>query len=70
MNTITKRLLRTEMQTLITGYTIFDEKRSEEIRRICGKQNIVSGTGNSRREWRKHVHRMSNDMLVKITKEK
>lgn len=72
-NTTTKRLLRsTEMRTLrsITGYTLLDHKRSEEIREICEVQDIVRWSRNRRRGWRDHVSRMPNDRLVKIAREK
>lgn len=72
-NTITKRLLRTtEMRTLrsIAGYTLYDQKRSEEIREICEIQDVVRWARNRRREWRDHVNRMPDDRLAKIVKDK
>ena len=43
-NTITKSLVRTtEIRNLksITGYTLYDHKRSEEIRKTCEIQDVV-----------------------------
>lgn len=69
--TTTKRLLRTtEMRTLrsITGYTLRDRQRSEEIRNKCNTEDIVRWSRMRRREWNNHVERMSDDRLAKIAR--
>ncbi|XP_056641765.1 uncharacterized protein LOC130448413 [Diorhabda sublineata] len=68
----TKRILRTtEMKTLrsITGKTLRDRIRSNEIRRMCDVPDIVRWARTRRRAWRDHVNRMNNDRLAKIAKE-
>ncbi|XP_045482792.1 uncharacterized protein LOC123686601 [Harmonia axyridis] len=70
-NAQTKRQLRTtEMRVLrsITGYTLYDHKRSEEIREICGLQDVVRWARIRRRHWRDHVDRMPDNRLPKIAK--
>ncbi|XP_030762233.1 uncharacterized protein LOC115887052 [Sitophilus oryzae] len=70
-NTTTKRLLRTtEVRTLrsITGYTLYDWKRSEDVRETCEVEE-VRWARNKRREWRDHMDRMPNDRLAKIARE-
>lgn len=60
------------MRTLrsITGYTLYDRKRSEDIIETCEVQDVVRWARNRRREWRDHVDRMPNDRLAKTAKEK
>lgn len=72
-NTTTKRLLRTtEMRTLrsMSGFTLLDRKRNEEVREMCEVQDVVRWARGRRREWRDHVNRMPNDRLAKIAKDK
>ncbi|XP_048520668.1 uncharacterized protein LOC125503803 [Dendroctonus ponderosae] len=67
-NTTTKRLLRTtEMRVLrsITGHTLYDMKRSEEIRDSCKVSDVVRWT----RARRDHVERMAVDRMAKIAKD-
>ncbi|KAI4501059.1 hypothetical protein M0802_003862 [Mischocyttarus mexicanus] len=65
----TKRLLRsTEMKTLrtISGKTLLDRHRNEDIRKECNVQDIVRWARQKRRDWRDHVARMKNNRLPKI----
>ncbi|XP_045462511.1 uncharacterized protein LOC123672460 [Harmonia axyridis] len=72
-NAETKRQLRTtEMRVLrhIAGYSLLDHKRNEEIRDICGIQDVVRWARIRRRNWRDHVDRMPDNRLPKIAKTK
>lgn len=66
----TKNLLRTtEMRILrsIAGVTLWDRRRSSDIRRTCDNMpDIVRWTRGRRREWKSHVERMDEDRLAKI----
>ncbi|XP_055382972.1 uncharacterized protein LOC129613079 [Condylostylus longicornis] len=58
----------TEMKTLgkICGYTLTDKKHSNDIRNICGIQNIVRWSRYRRRYWKDHVNKMEEDQLAKV----
>ncbi|XP_048522437.1 uncharacterized protein LOC125504463 [Dendroctonus ponderosae] len=63
-NTTTKRLVRTTgMRVLrsVTGHTLYDMKKSEEIRDTCKVSDVVRWTRARRRAWRDHVERMADD---------
>lgn len=67
----TKRLMRTtEMKILrsITGKTLRDRIRSEDIRTTCETQDVVRWVRQRRRNWNEHVTRMDNDRIVKIAR--
>lgn len=67
----TKRMMRTnEMRTLraITGNTLRDHRRSEEIREECGILDVVRWSRARRRYWNEHVSRMGDERLAKIAR--
>ena len=71
-NATTKRLLRTtEMRTLreITGCSLRDHIRSNDIRTQCGILDVMRWGLLKRREWRDHVDRMDNMRIPRIAKE-
>ena len=71
-NSTTKRLLRTtEIRTLrgITGCSLRDHIRSNDIRTQYGILDVVIWGRIRRREWRDHVDRMDNMGIPKIAKE-
>ena len=64
----TKRLLRTtEMRTLrgITGCSLRDHIRSNDIRTQCGILDVVRWGRIRRREWRDDVYRIDNIRMPK-----
>ena len=68
---VTKRLLRTgEMKTLraITGHSLRDHRRNDEIRQQCEVEDVVRWIRTRRRGWRDHVDRMADDRIAKIAK--
>ena len=68
-NSTTKRLLRTsKMRTLrgITGCSLRDHIRSNDIRTQCGILDVVRWCRIRRKEWRDHVDNMR---IPKIAKE-
>ena len=68
-NATTKRLLRiTKMITLrgITGCSLRDHIKSNDIRTQCGILDVVRWGRIRRREWRDHVDRMDNIRIPKI----
>ena len=70
-NTTTKRMLRTtEMSILraMSGISLLQHIRSEEIRDRCEIQDVVRWARGRRREWRDHVDRMDDTRLPKIAK--
>lgn len=71
-NQVTKNALRTaEMKILrnALGFTLRDRKRNEEIRNICGVQDIVRWGRNRRRLWNSHVDRMNEERIAKIARD-
>ncbi|XP_044755012.1 uncharacterized protein LOC123313965 [Coccinella septempunctata] len=67
----TKRMARTnEMRVLraITGNTLRDQRRSDEIRKECQTEDVVRWTRARRRFWNEHVSRMSSDRIAKIAR--
>ena len=57
----------TEMKTLrrITNKTKWDRARNDRIRESCEIQNITSWVQRRRTEWREHISRMADDLLVR-----
>lgn len=71
-NSVTKRYVRsTEMRILrnITGHTLRDRIRNDEIRQKCNVQDVVRWIRKRRREWNDHVTRMPNNRLPKIARD-
>lgn len=71
--TKTKRILETgEMKVLrkIVGKTLLDRERNENIRRSCQVDNINEWVVNRKIEWNEHIHRMDQDRIVKIARDK
>lgn len=69
--TATKRLLRTaEMRILkcITGNTLRDRIRNEDICNTCKIQDVIRWARMRRRTWRYHVEKMDDSRLAKIAK--
>ena len=67
----TKRMLRTnEMKVLrtITGNTLRDQRRSQDIRNECEIDDVVRWTRARRRYWNEHVTRMGAERLAKIAR--
>ncbi|XP_057652719.1 uncharacterized protein LOC130891773 [Diorhabda carinulata] len=68
----TKRLLKTsEMKVLrkITGKTLLDRERSDDIRQKCRVENINEWVLSRKREWDEHISRMSEERIVKIARD-
>ncbi|CAG9835898.1 unnamed protein product [Diabrotica balteata] len=68
----TQQLLETaEMRLLrrITGNTLRDRMRSEEIRRKCNIPEINKWTLNRKKEWNEHINRMEETRLVRIARD-
>ncbi|XP_044749727.1 uncharacterized protein LOC123310328 [Coccinella septempunctata] len=68
----TRRLLETtEMRVLrrITGKTMRDRERSENIRRECKTKNINESVKGRKMEWNRHIGRMTEDRLVRIARD-
>ena len=69
----TKQILETtEMKVVrkIAGRTLFDRKRSEEIRRMCKIDNINDWVLQRKRNWNEHISRMTDDRIVKTSRDK
>ncbi|XP_044745133.1 uncharacterized protein LOC123306997 [Coccinella septempunctata] len=69
----TRQLLETtEMRVLrrITGKTLRDRERSENIRRECKTENINEWVRGRKVEWNRHIGRMTEDRLVRIARDK
>ena len=69
----TKQLLETtEMRVLrrITGKTLFDRERSENVRERCKVENINNWVLNRKVEWNEHINRMDDRRIVRITRDK
>ena len=68
----TKQILETtEMKVVrkIAGRTLFDRKRSEEIRRMSKIDNI-NDCLQRKRNWNEHIPRMTDDRIVKTSRDK
>ena len=69
----TKQILETtEMKVVrkIAGRTLFDRKRSEEIRRMCKIDNINDWVLQRKKNWNEHISRMTDDRIVKTSRDK
>lgn len=69
----TQRYLETsEMKTLrkIAGKTLWDRETNENIRRICGVENINTWVKSRKQEWNLHIDRMTEQRIVKIARDK
>lgn len=69
----TKQLLETtEMKILrrISGKTLLDRERSENIRGQCNVDNINEWVLQRKKQWNEHISRMANNRLVRITRDK
>jgi len=68
----TKRMLRrTEMETTraITGYTLLDKKRNEDLRRQTDTNDIVRWCRARRRYWNANVSKVNEDRLPRIVRD-
>lgn len=63
-NTFLNRLV------FITGHTLLDKVRNEDIRNECDIRDILRWSRTRRRAWKNHVNRMPNDRLLKIANER
>ena len=71
--TKTKRLLQTtEMKILrrIAGKTLLDLERNENIRTACNVDDINEWVHKRKEEWNRHIERMDDRRIVKITRDK
>ncbi|XP_060522502.1 uncharacterized protein LOC132699671 [Cylas formicarius] len=69
----TRRLLETtEMKILrrISGKTLLDRERNENIRQSCGVDNMNEWVLQRKRQWNDHINRMQDGRLVKIVRDK
>jgi hypothetical protein len=66
-NTDEKRLISAEMRFLrrTAGYTRWDHKRNEDILTGLQMSQITEFIYQCRRNWKKHVDRMSSDRFPK-----
>lgn len=70
--TKTKQLLETtEMRILgrISGNSLFDRNKSENISRACHVKNINGWITKRDQECNDHINRMSEDRLVRIARD-
>ncbi|XP_056629880.1 uncharacterized protein LOC130440644 [Diorhabda sublineata] len=68
----TKRLLEiSEMKVLrkITGKTLLDRERIDDIRQKCRVENINDWILSRKCEWNEHISRMSEERIVRIARE-
>ena len=69
----TKQLLETteiRVRRRITGKTLFDRERSENVRETCKVENINSWVLNGKVGWNEHINRMDDRRIVRITRDK
>ena len=52
---------------MITGYTLYDYKRSKEIRETCEIQDVVRWAKTKRNQWRDHVSEMVRKLIFFIS---
>jgi stage III sporulation protein SpoIIIAA len=64
-------LQTTEMKIIraIHGETLRDKIRSDQLRQLCGIQDIIKWANVRRREWVAHVERMEDNRVGKITRD-
>ncbi|XP_048522293.1 uncharacterized protein LOC125504409 [Dendroctonus ponderosae] len=68
-----KRLVETaEMKIIcrITGETLLDRERSEDVRTACNVNNINEWVANRKKEWNEHISRMNHHRFVRIARDK
>lgn len=71
--TKTKRLLETcEMKVLrkIAGKTLLDRERSDNIRKMCGVEEVNEWILRRKHEWNAHIDRMDHERMVRIARDK
>ncbi|KAK9887098.1 hypothetical protein WA026_020042 [Henosepilachna vigintioctopunctata] len=71
--TKTRRLLETtEMKVLrrITGKTLLNRERSENVRNMCKVDSINDWVLNRKQEWNDHINRMDDRRIVRIARDK
>uniref|UniRef100_A0AAR5Q6A8 Reverse transcriptase domain-containing protein n=1 Tax=Dendroctonus ponderosae TaxID=77166 RepID=A0AAR5Q6A8_DENPD len=60
----------TRPETSITGKTMLDRKRIENIGTACMVKNINEWVANRKKEWNEHISRMDHRRLVRIARGK
>ena len=63
-----KQLLETTKMRVLR--TLFDRERSENVRERCKVENINSWVLNRKVQWNKHLNRMDDRRIVRITRDK
>jgi hypothetical protein len=53
----------------ITDKTIADKIRIEDIRELCGVENVCKWVNLRRKEWDEHITRMRDNRVVKIIRD-
>ena len=54
----------------MTGKTLMDRERSENIRQTCGIDKINAWVLERKKKWNEHIDRMTEERIVKIERDK
>ena len=67
-----KKIETTEMKIArrTAGKTLTDRERSDNIRQICGVDQINDWVLERNKKWNEHIDRVTEERIVKITRDK